>query len=42
MESTVYLDYTIELSKGIFVYKIVIFTNLKLNYISYCKKKIVI
>ena len=38
MEPTLDLDYTIELSKGIFVYKIIIFTNLKLNYINYCKK----
>ena len=29
-----------KLSKGIFLYKIVIFTNLKLNYINYCKKSL--
>ena len=37
MDPTLDLDYTTELSKGTCVYKIVIFTNLKLNYINYCK-----
>ena len=40
MEPTLDLDYTIELSKGIFAYKIIIFTNLNLNYINYCKKSL--
>ena len=37
MDQNLDLDYTIELWKGIFIFKIIMFTNLKLNYMYYCK-----